>query len=393
MNAHCSRPSLFAGFLIRSLAFLCLLASPADAGPIRWDKSPSIPDIVVLNQNGENVRFYSDLIKGKTVVIDFIFTSCTTTCPTLTTVLRNAQETLSGNTAQETQFISISVDPLNDQPEKLKQYAARFEAGAGWTFVTGAKTDIDKLLKSLGATNGKKENHQPLILIGNDNAGIWTRSYGIPSPSSIVRIVNATMSKSSSKIDGQAAAVATQAHYVANHNAAVTPGLTAIDVTDAAKYFTNLPLLTQYGTRVKFYDDLIQGKIVLINTMFTHCTMICSPMTQNLAKVQEYLGADWANNVHIISITVDPETDSPDVLKKFAAGFNSGPKWTFVTGKRENIDWVLYKLGAYTERADEHYSLLIVGNETTGEWMKIFALAKPEDIVAAVKEVAGSSGN
>ena len=90
----------------------------------------------------------------------------------------------------------------------------------------------------------------------------------------------------------------------------------------------------------------------------------------------------------MISITVDPDFDSPQILKDYANSFHASPQWIFVTGKKENIDWVLYKLGAYTEKKDEHYSLLIIGNETTGEWKKVFALAKPEEIALVLKDVA-----
>lgn len=384
--------------LLRSITWcvlsLHLLISYAKADTMHWEKPPSIPDVNVLNQNGEKVRFYTDLVKGKTVVINFIFTSCKNECPTITAVLHNAQLALAGELGQDTKFISISIDPVNDRPKELKQYAEKFETGPDWTFVTGTKSDIDKLVKSLNAYNGNKIDHQPVILIGNENLGIWTRSYGIPTLKVLTTIINEAASKHSSNAHQLAPAGILLAHHVAdggpnaNKSDAATSQQTAMTITDAAKYFTNLPLLTQDGTNVRFYDDLIQGKVVLINTMFTHCTAICSPMTQNLSKVQGYLGANWASNVRMISITVDPDFDSPQILKDYANSFHASPQWTFVTGKKENIDWVLYKLGAYTEKKDEHYSLLIIGNETTGEWKKVFALAKPEEIALVLKEVA-----
>jgi protein SCO1 len=393
-----------------SLFVLWLLAAHARAEAIQWDGPPKFSDITVLDQDGKHVRFYSDLIKGKTVAINFIYTSCTTVCPTLTAILRQTQMQLADGGDRNIQFISISIDPVNDRPNILKDYASRFDVGPSWTFVTGTKSEIDVILKSLGAYSASKNEHQPLILIGDDKSKKWMRNYGIPSPASIVSIIEAAASKQGAEADyyHNLATIpfgkVILAHDVATdrdlmHGAGNTDivlqesGKVAVNVDDAAKYFTNLPLITQDGKPVRFYDDMIRGKVVVLNTMYTHCTMICSPMTQNLARVQVLLNAQGAKDVRMISITVDPENDPPTVLKEFASQFHANSQWTFLTGKKENIDWILYKLGAYTETKEEHFSLLIVGNETTGAWMKVFAMAKPEEIVAVVKKVAAANSN
>lgn len=384
-----------------------VLATQAHAGRSQWDAPPKFADVTVLNQDGKEVKFYSDLVKDKTVAINFIYTNCTTVCPTLTAILRNVQIDLPADLAQNIQFISISIDPINDRPEVLKQYASKFDVDHGWAFVTGRKQDIDTLLKSMGASSASKDEHQPLILIGNEKAKAWTRSYGIASSTELGALIKSAALKQSadanpfSRSRGLQGGQLILAHDVTEpsghqgdaRGATTNPQNVALNVSDAAKYFTNLPLITQDGKTVQFYNDMIHGKIVVINTMYTHCTMICTPMTQNLAKLQDYLGADWAQNVHIVSINVDSENDSPEVLKEYANQYRINPKWTFLTGKKENIDWILYKLGAYTEKKDEHYSLLIVGNESTGAWLKVFALAKPKDIADAVKQLATNSKN
>lgn len=386
---------------IIALASIFFAASTAltRAEHSHWDTPPKFADVTVLNQDGKEVKFYSDLVKGKTVAINFIYTNCTTVCPTLTAILRNAQIDLPADLAQNTQFISISIDPINDRPAVLKQYATKFGIGHGWTFVTGRKQDIDTLLKSMDAYTASKDEHQPLILIGNDKAKTWTRSYGIPSAVELESLIKSAALKQSADANlfsssrGLEGGKLILAHDVAEPSQHQATANVSLKVSDAAKYFTNLPLLTQDGKTVQFYNDLIHGKIVVINTMYTHCTMICTPMTQNLAKLQDYLSVEWAQNVHIVSITVDPENDPPEVLKEYANQFHANSQWTFLTGKKENIDWILYKLGAYTEKKDEHYSLLIVGNESTGAWLKVFALAKPQDIAEAVKELATNSKN
>ena len=138
-----------------------------------------IPDVEVLDQNGNALHFYSDLIKGKTVAINFIFTNCTTICPPLAATFARVQKDLGDKTGRDVHFISISVDPLTDTPERLKAWGAKFKAGDGWTFVTGDKQEIDKLLNALGASVSRREDHSPTVIVGNDLKGVWTRTFGL----------------------------------------------------------------------------------------------------------------------------------------------------------------------------------------------------------------------
>lgn len=148
-----------------------------------------IPDIVVLDQDGNAVRFYTDLIKGKTVAINFIFTTCTTICPPLAATFARVQQEMGDKVGRDVHFISISVDPLTDTPERLKAWGAKFKAGAGWTFVTGDKQEMDKLLNALGASVARREDHTPTVLVGNDAKGIWTRTYGLARTSQMVGLI------------------------------------------------------------------------------------------------------------------------------------------------------------------------------------------------------------
>jgi protein SCO1/2 len=90
------------------------------------------------------------------------------------------------------QLISISVDPVVDTPERLRDYAAKFKAAPGWTFVTGDKLDIDSLLRALGGAVADKNQHTPSVLVGNDTAGRWTRTYGLATPSTLVKVIKET---------------------------------------------------------------------------------------------------------------------------------------------------------------------------------------------------------
>jgi len=142
----------------------------------------------VLDQNGKQLNFYSDLIKGKTVAINFVFTTCTAICPSLTATFRRVQQDAAAR-GVDVKLISVSVDPTTDTPERLNDYAAKFKAGPNWTFVTGDKARIDSVLSGLGAAVSNKNDHTPMILIGNDSSDYWTRAYGLTSPTKIVDIL------------------------------------------------------------------------------------------------------------------------------------------------------------------------------------------------------------
>ena len=149
----------------------------------------TIPDVEVLDQDGNELHFYRDLIKDKTVAINFIFTNCTTICPPLAATFARVQKEMGDKTGKDVHFISISVDPLTDTPERLKAWGAKFKAGTGWTFVTGEKEEIDKLLSALGAAVSRREDHTPAMIIGNDAKGVWTRTYGLAKTTQIVELI------------------------------------------------------------------------------------------------------------------------------------------------------------------------------------------------------------
>jgi len=148
-----------------------------------------IPDVEVLDQDGNARHFYSDLIKGKTVAINFIFTNCTTICPPLAATFARVQREMGDRVGKDVHFISISVDPLTDTPERLKAWGAKFKAGAGWTFVTGNKPEMDKLLNALGASVSRREDHTPSVIVANDRKDIWTRTYGLARTSQMVGLI------------------------------------------------------------------------------------------------------------------------------------------------------------------------------------------------------------
>ena len=162
-------------------------------GAVVFDEVRPNPDIELVDQDGRKLHFYTDLVKGQTVAINFIFTTCTTICPPLGATFARVQKELGDKVGRDVRFISISVDPATDTPERLKAWGAKFHAGDGWTFVTGNKPQVDELLRVLGASSARREDHSPTVLIGNDAHGTWTRTYGLAHTSQLVQIINDMM--------------------------------------------------------------------------------------------------------------------------------------------------------------------------------------------------------
>ncbi len=142
-----------------------------------------------------------------------------------------------------------------------------------------------------------------------------------------------------------------------------------------ANYFPNVPLITQDGKKVHFFDDLIKDKVVAINFIFTSCKNSCPMETARMVKVQKILGDRVGKDVFMYSISIDPETDTPAVLKKYTEKFGVKPGWLFLTGKEADITLLRRKLGLFIDEIqdsenNDHNLSLIIGNQRTGRWMK-----------------------
>jgi protein SCO1 len=157
--------------------------------------------------------------------------------------------------------------------------------------------------------------------------------------------------------------------------------------SSAEKYFTDVMLVNQDGEKMRLYSDLLQGKTVIINSFFATCQGSCLPITRNLEKVQEALGDRLGKDARIISISVDPTVDTPAELKAFGKKFHARPGWYFLTGSKENVEFVLKKIGQFVTDKQDHYNNIIIGNERTGLWKKAFGLAKSEALVEVVESV------
>lgn len=167
----------------------------------------------------------------------------------------------------------------------------------------------------------------------------------------------------------------------------VEPAPVVQTASPAEKYFSDVELLNQDGQKMRFYSDVLKDKVLIINTFFTTCTGVCPPMNRNMENLQDALGERLGKEAFLVSITVDPETDTPLKLKEYGRRFHARPGWLFLTGKKENVDWALYKLGQYVETRDNHMTIIIIGNEPKGLWKKAFGMAKADELMKIVDDV------
>jgi protein SCO1 len=153
-------------------------------------------------------------------------------------------------------------------------------------------------------------------------------------------------------------------------------------------YFPNVTLVTQDGKAVRFYDDLVRGKMVVINFIYTKCGDTCPLETAKLAQVQRLLGDRVGKDVFFYSISIDPDRDTPQELKAYADKFHVKPGWLFLTGDKKDVELIRKKLGQAARPGENplsgHSTTLTLGNEATGQWMQDSALDDPKYVAVMV---------
>ena len=150
-------------------------------------------DTLLINQHGEKMRFYSDLLKGKTVIIDSFFATCQGSCLPMNRNLEKVQEALGERLGKDAYIISISVDPTVDTPPLLNAYAKKLNARPGWFFLTGEKANVDLVLKKLGQFVDNKQDHLNIFIIGNERTGLWKKAFGLAKSEELVKVVESVI--------------------------------------------------------------------------------------------------------------------------------------------------------------------------------------------------------
>ena len=149
-----------------------------------------------------------------------------------------------------------------------------------------------------------------------------------------------------------------------------------------ANYFPNIRLTTHEGKTVRFFDDLLKDKVVVINFIYTSCPDVCPLETARLSQLQAILGDRVGRDVFMYSITIDPDVDTPEVLAEYAKSYGAGPGWLFLTGNEDDIIILRKKLGLFrpelqSDDSNDHNVSLIIGNQRTGRWMKRSPMEDP----------------
>jgi protein SCO1 len=324
-------------------------------------QEPTIADVPVQTHDGRSLRFYSDLVKGRVTAVNFIFTSCTTVCPLMGVRFAQLQPLLPKNVS----LISVSIDPTIDTPERLADWSRRVGAKPGWTLVTGAKPDIDPLLRSLGTTIADPASHTPLVLVIDDRGAkpLFRRLDGLTDPKALARTIEEV--------------------------AQATPQVAA--PSPSANYFANLSLVDQDGHATDLYT-LMKGRTIVLNSFFASCTGSCPIMTGTFNAIQERFADRLGKDLVLVSITVDPKNDTAEKLKSYAGSANAVAGRYFLTGSAEQVDAALKRIGQSVTAPEQHMNVIVVGNEKTGLWKKAFGLAKPQEVVEIVRSVLDDDG-
>ncbi|MDH5324430.1 MAG: SCO family protein [Gammaproteobacteria bacterium] len=153
-------------------------------------ESIELPVTQLLTQENQSVMFPQEVLADRLVVMDFVYTTCTTVCPVLSAIMIQVQDKLASRVGQDVSLISLTVDPIRDTPQRLAAYSKKLSAGSGWTWLTGDKNNVDRVLISLGAYTPNFQDHPSMVIVGDPVSGQWQRFFGFPNPDEIVAAVN-----------------------------------------------------------------------------------------------------------------------------------------------------------------------------------------------------------
>ncbi|NVN97824.1 MAG: SCO family protein [Geobacteraceae bacterium] len=150
----------------------------------------------------------------------------------------------------------------------------------------------------------------------------------------------------------------------------------------------DVTLVNQNGARVKLRSLITSDKPVVVDFIYGTCTTICPVLSAGFVNLQQKLGPK-SSNVQLISISIDPENDTPKVMKEYLQRYRAKAGWDFLTGSRENIDKVMRAFNAYIPNKMSHYPLTLIRNPQDGKWVRIFGLTSSSEFLNEYKKVGG----
>ena len=160
----------------------------------------------------------------------------------------------------------------------------------------------------------------------------------------------------------------------------------------ARNFFTDLEVIDQNGERLRFYTDVIKGKVVLISFIFASCEDACPLVAQKLIQTRQMMVPSIKDDVWFVSITVDAANDKPEDLKAFARKQGADEdRWVFLTGDKKNLDAIIYKLGQYTKDINAHSTLMLAGNAITRHWTRVLPMTPPAGIAQQMRTLVEES--
>lgn len=160
----------------------------------------------------------------------------------------------------------------------------------------------------------------------------------------------------------------------------------------AREYFTNLELINQDGETVRFFDDVLKDKVVVISFIFTNCQGACPLMTQKLTRVRDKMEGQIGDPLQFVSLSLDPARDTPAAMKEFAKTHHADHDgWVFLTGKAENLEYIIKRLGQFSDDVEAHSTMVLAGNVSAAHWIKILPHEQPPAITEKLQQLIGDS--
>ena len=160
----------------------------------------------------------------------------------------------------------------------------------------------------------------------------------------------------------------------------------------ARQYFTDLEVVDQNGERKRFYSDVLKDRVVLINFMFTNCKDACPMATHKMMQVRDLLAESIKDEVWFVSISIDPEQDTPGSMKAFAKKLQvDESRWLFLSGEKQNLEYIVKRLGQYTQEIEAHSTLMLAGNDRTRHWTRVMPMAPPEGVAQQLRALVDES--